>query len=166
MFIVSSRRWAGLPTSLLHSYDAAGILRLLAIASMTDITPKGRLEGKRGLVIHTRPWPEIIEHYRKHGGQAFLPMLRLVESIAASPASSEVFGATSMLGLLLSDTPNFRGGDSTLQVSYDSAAHQFLFRHKTFSGHDDQKICAESEVLETLRLFLRMKYGVLFEPAG
>jgi len=85
-----------------------------------------------------------------------LPMLRLVESLAASPASSEIFGATSMFDLLLSDNRDFRGGDSTLCVSYDLAARQFQFRHRTFSGHDDQKSCAESEALQTLRLFLRM----------
>ena len=133
---------------------------------MTDITPKSRLEGQRGHLVHTRAWPDIIEHYRKHGGSSLLPMLRLVESLAASPASSEIFGATSMFDLLLSDNRDFRGGDSTLCVSYNVAARQFQFRHRTFSGHDDQKSCAESEALQTLRLFLRMKYGVLYELAG
>ncbi len=131
---------------------------------MTDITPKVRLEGQRGHVVHTRPWLEIVEHYRKQGGQPLLPMLRLVEAIAASRASNDIFGATSMFTLLLSDTPDFRGGDSTLQVSYNPAAQQFLFHHRTFSGHDDHKICAEPEALQTLRLFLRMKYGLLYEP--
>src|SRR4051794_2447690 len=98
---------------------------------MNEITPKGRLEGQRGHVIHTRPWPDIVEHYRKNGGSSFLPMLKLVESLAASSASSEIFGATSMFDLLLSDTRDFRGGDSTLCVSYDAAARQFQFRHRT-----------------------------------
>jgi len=132
---------------------------------MTDITPKSRLEGQRGYVIHTRPWPEIIEHYKKHGGSAFTPMLRLVESLVTSPASSQVFGATSMFDLLLSDSHDFRAGDTTLRVSYHPREHQFEFSHRTFSGHDDHKTCTESEASQTLRLFLRVKYGVLYDPA-
>ena len=134
---------------------------------MTDITPKTRPEGQRGHVIHTRPWADIVEHYRKHGGSALKPMLRLVEAIASSPVSTQLFAATSMFDLLLSDCVNFRIGDSTLHISYRSSENQFEFRHISFSGHDDQKVCAEPEMLQTLRLFLRLKYGVLFEiPAA
>jgi hypothetical protein len=128
---------------------------------MTDITPKTRLEGQRGYVIHTRPWEAIAEHYRKH--DALAPMLHLVESIASSPVSSQLFAGTSMFDLLLSDTTDFRIGDSTLRISFRPSERQFEFRHTSFSGHDDQKVCAESEALSTLRLFLRLKYGVLFE---
>jgi hypothetical protein len=128
---------------------------------MTDITPKTRLEGQRGYVIHTRPWEAIVEHYRKL--DALAPMLRLVESIASSPVSSQLFAGTSMSDLLLSDSADFRIGDSTLRIRYHSSNQQFDFRHTSFSGNDDQKVCAESEALQTLRLFLRLKYGVLFE---
>src|SRR5258707_754958 len=101
---------------------------------MKETTPASRLKGQRGYVIQTQPWPDIIEHYRKHGGLALTPILRLVQSFAASSVSAEIFGATSMFDLLLSDSADFRSGDSTLQICYDSAAQQFKFRHMTFSG--------------------------------
>jgi len=69
-------------------------------------------------------------------------------------------------GIALSDTPDFRSTDSTLEIDYYSAPRHFEFRHRTFSGHDDRKMVAETEVLETLRLFLKYKYGILFEIAG
>ena len=132
---------------------------------MTDITPKTRLEGQRGYVIHTQSWAVIAKHYASH--VAFAPMLHLVEALASSPVSTQLFAATSMFDLLLSDCADFRIGDSTLHISYRPSQHQFKFRHTSFSGHDDQRVCAEPEALQTLRLFLRLKYGVLFEiPAA
>lgn len=128
---------------------------------MTDNTPKTRLEGQRGYVIHTRPWPDIIERYR--GVAPFAPMLRFVESVAAAPASTQLFAATSMFDLLVSDSPDFRSGDSTLCIAYHPSDATFQFRHRSYSGHDDEKSCSESEALETFRLFVRLKFGVLYE---
>jgi hypothetical protein len=133
---------------------------------MTDITPKTRLEGQRGHVIHTRSWDALVEFYRDLISKRwpFLPMLRLVEAMAVSPAATQIHGATSMADLLLSACEDFRIGDSTLRVSYRPDERRFYFYHHSFSGHDDQKTCTEAEVMQTLRLFLRLKYGVLFEP--
>jgi hypothetical protein len=128
---------------------------------MTEITPKTRLEGQRGQVIHTQPWPEIIEHY--HNAASFAPMRRLVEAIASSPAGTELYGANSTFDLLLSDCQDFRFGDSTLCIAYRPSEHVFEFRHHCFSGHDDKKTCPECEAFQTLRLFLELKYGVPFE---
>jgi len=123
------------------------------------------MEGQRGFVIRTRPWEAIADHYRKHDGHA--PMLHLVEAIASSPVSGQLFAGTSMADLLLSDSADFRIGDSTLHISYRRGDRHFEFRHTSFSGHDDSTVCAESEALPKLRLFLRLKYGVLFEiPAA
>lgn len=132
---------------------------------MTDITPKTRLEGQRGHVIHTQPWPEIVERYR--GVASFAPMLRFVETVAALPVNTQLFPATSMFDLLVSDCADFRFGDSTLCISYRPSDGMFEFGHHSFSGHDDRKTCAEAEALETFRLFVRVKYGVLFDrPAA
>ena len=128
---------------------------------MTDITPKSRLEGQRGHVVHTRPWPLITDHYRERPGLE--PFVRLVEAIASSPVAPQLFGATSMDDLLLSDCQDFRGGDTTLCISYRPTNHTFTFRHRSFSGRDDEKACAESEAFQTLSLFLKLKYGILFE---
>lgn len=136
---------------------------------MTDITPKTRLEGQRGYVIRTRPWDVLVEFYREliSKGWAFIPMLRLVEAIATSPAAAQLHGATSHSDLLLSDCADFRSGDSTLSVVYEPSDRTFRFHHRSFSSHDDEKTCTEAEALQTLRLFLRLKYGVLLEtPAA
>ena len=132
---------------------------------MTDITPKTRLEGQRGYVIHTRSWDAIVEFYRDLISKSwpFLPMLRVVEAIAVSPAAAQIHGATSHSDLLLSDCADFRSGDSTLSIVYQPNDRTFHFHHRSFSSHDDQKTCTEAGALTTLRLFLRLKYGVLFE---
>ena len=132
---------------------------------MTEITPKNRGEGQRGYIIHTRSWERLIDFYRDliSKGQPHLSMLRIVEAIAHSSVSEQLHGATSMDTLLLSDCPNFRSGDSTLRISYHPDKHLLHFEHHSFSGRDDRKSCAESEAMQTLRLFLRLKYGVLFE---
>ena len=132
---------------------------------MTDITPKTRLDGQRGYVVHTRSWDVIAEFYRDliSKGWPFLPMLRVVEAIAISPAAAQIHGATSHSDLLMSDSTEFRSGDSTLSIVYRPSNRTFHFRHQSFSSHDDEKNCTETEALATLRLFLRLKYGVLFE---
>ncbi len=136
---------------------------------MTDDTPKTRLEGQRGYVIRTRSWEAIVEFYRDLISKRwpFLPMLRVVEAIAASPAAAQIHGATSHSDLLLSDCADFRSGDSTLEIVYEPSDRTFRFHHRSFSSRDDEKTCTEAEALQTLRLFLRLKYGVLFEiPAA
>jgi hypothetical protein len=132
---------------------------------MTDITPKRTSEPWRSYVMHTRPWDAIAAFYRglvAHGW-AMEPMLRVVEVIAASPIAADIHGATSHEELALSDCPDFRVGDSTLRILYQPSERVFRFRHRSFSGHDDEKTCSEAEALQTLRLFLKIKYGNLFE---
>jgi len=68
-----------------------------------------------------------------------------------------------MLDLYISDCEDFRAGDGVLHICYRPAEHRFEFYHRAFSGHHDQEICSEAEVFQTLRLFLRLKYGVLYE---
>lgn len=128
---------------------------------MADITPNTRFDGQRGHSVRTRPWLEIAEHFRKV--PSFAAMLRFVQAVAALPVSEQLFLATSMFDLQVSDCANFRVGDSTLHISYHPSDGNFTFRHHSFSGHDDQKTCPESEALETFRLFVQVKYGILFE---
>jgi hypothetical protein len=91
-------------------------------------------------------------------------MLRVVEAIAASPAVSKIHGATSMDTLILSDGEDFATAHSTLQITYQFDERTFHFHHHdNESGQDDGKICSEAEGMQTLRLFLRLKYGILFE---
>src|SRR5688500_7223405 len=131
----------------------------MAGSRMTDITPKTRLEGQRGHVIHTSSWESLVDFYRDRiaHGLRLEPMLHLVAAIGASPIAPQLFGATSMFDLMLSDCADFRFGDSTLCIAYTPSDRVFEFRHHTFSGHDDHKTCGESESLQMLRLFLRLK---------
>lgn len=48
-----------------------------------------------------------------------------------------------------------------LRISYCPEKREFEFRHASFSGRDDQKVCSEAEAMQTLKLFLRLKYGAL-----
>jgi hypothetical protein len=132
---------------------------------MTDITPKRTPGAWRSYVMHTRPWDVIADFYRDliAQGWSMAPMLHVIEVIAASPVAAQIHGATSHEEIALSDCPDFRVGDSTLRILYQPQERTFRFRHHSFSGHDDEKICSEAEALQTLRLFLKLKYGILFE---
>jgi hypothetical protein len=70
-----------------------------------------------------------------------------------------------MFDLLVSDCSEFHRGDSTLRIHYEPADRIFAFQHVSFSGHNDARTCSEPEALQTLSLFLKLKYGVLLEPA-
>lgn len=90
-------------------------------------------------------------------------MLQLVESVAAASASALLFPAPSMFDLDVSDGPNFYVGDSTLRVTFHPERATFRFRHHSFSGHDDSKVCLELEAAETFWLFIRVKFGILYQ---
>ena len=95
------------------------------------------------------------------------PLHRLVAVLAASPVSASLFGRITWHGIALSDTPDFRSTDNTLEIDFYPGGRHFEFRHRTFAGHDDRRMVTESEALETLRLFLKYKYAVLLEiPAA
>src|SRR4029077_1623642 len=104
---------------------------------MTDITPKTRLEGQRGHVIHTRSWDTIIEFYRDLISKRwpFLPMLWLLPAAAPEPVYSQIRAAPSLSDLLLSDGADFRSGDSTLKIVYEPSDRTFHFHHRSFSSH-------------------------------
>jgi hypothetical protein len=105
-------------------------------------------------------YQELIEKYH----WKYEPMLNLVEAIAASPVAKELYPTTSMSHLLITDTEQFFRGDNVLVIVYDSDKHRFEFEHQTQSGKNDKKSCDEGEAMQTLRLFLKYKFGVLFNP--
>jgi hypothetical protein len=134
-------------------------------ALMTEIALRHDWEAWRSYVHHTRPWSDTARFYQERvaAGLQLQPLLQLVESIAASPVSGQIFGGTSMFDLLISDCEDFRTGEGVLHVIYRPGEHQFEFHHRAFSGQHDKKVCTEAEALQTLRLFLRVKFGVLYE---
>jgi hypothetical protein len=42
--------------------------------------------------------------------------------------------------------------------------NQFKFEHCSLAGKNDEKKCGEAEALQTLSLFIKYKFGVLFNP--
>ena len=91
-------------------------------------------------------------------------MLDLVELLANSSAACELFPTTSMGTLLIADNEQFRRNDNVLHVSYDAVKQEFHFEHQTLSGKNDKRICSKEDGLQTLKLFLKYKFGVLFDP--
>jgi hypothetical protein len=137
---------------------------------MREITPPRSERLKRQVAGQAMTWPQVIEWYReviaKHHWQ-FDTMLNLVERIARSPAASTLFPTLSMGRLLITDNSTFYWDDNVLIISYDQSSREFEFEHRTLARHNDRKICGESEVVQTLDLFLRYKYGVLLQtPAA
>ena len=149
----------------MHRESAVSLVSFGGIERMVEIALRHDWEAWRGYVHHTRPWSDIVNFYQERiaTGLPFQPLLQLVEFIASSRASSQIFGGTSMFDLLISDHEDFRTCDGVLHVMYRPSMHQFEFHHRAFSGHHDEKVCPEGEALLTLRLFLRLKYGVLCE---
>jgi hypothetical protein len=132
---------------------------------MNEMALRHDWEAWRGHAHHARPWPAIVKFYQERiaDGIPLQPLLQLVESVSQSSVANQIFAATSMSTLLISDTEDFRAGDGVLRVMYHPEKKSFEFHHRAFSGLHDKKICPEAEALPTLRLFLRLKYGILFE---
>jgi hypothetical protein len=140
---------------------------------VTDITPKREREAWRGVVVKTQSWSEIVAVWTDlaEAMPKLTPLHNFVSDLAASPAASVLFAATLKHGdgpgIAFSDSPDFRSTDGVLEVRYFLGGEHFEFKHRTFSGHDDHKIVQASEAIETLRLFLRYKFGILLEgPAA
>jgi hypothetical protein len=140
---------------------------------VTDITPKREREAWRGIVIKTQPWSEILDNWAWYAKEMprFKPLHEFISALAASPVASTLFAANLKHGdgpgIAFSDSPDFRSTDGVLEVRYFVGPEHFEFRHRTFSGRDDHKIVHASEAIETLRLFLKYKFGILLEgPVG
>ena len=91
-------------------------------------------------------------------------MLNLIEKLAVSSVAKELYPHTSMATLVITDDEQFYFNDNLLSINYNSKTREFDFEHRTLSGKNDKKTCQEAEALQTLSLFLKYKFGVLFEP--
>jgi hypothetical protein len=138
----------------------------MAVLKQIKFPQKGVRRGSGG---HAVPWEKIVKHYTdcvEKYNLHYEPMLRLAESLATSSIASELFPHTSMHTLLITDNEQFYHDDNELRISYDSQNHKFKFEHRTLSGKNDKKICSESEAFQTLSLFLKYKFGILFNQSG
>jgi hypothetical protein len=126
------------------------------------LRPKDIRQSRGGRAV---PWENIVKHYKLCIGHwRCEPMLHLIESLAASTVANELFPTTSMHTLLITDNEQFYHDDNMLFISYDPEKQKFQFEHRTLSGKNDKRICDEAEVFQTLSLFLKYKFGVLFSP--
>lgn len=137
----------------------------MAVLKQIKMPPKGVRRGSGG---HAVPWEKIVKHYRdciEEYHWRYEPMLRLVESLAASPFASELFPHTSHHTLLITDNEQFHRDDNELLISYDSQNRKFEFEHRTLSNKNDKQICGEEAAFQTLSLFLKYKFGILFNQS-
>src|SRR3954462_14310617 len=103
---------------------------------------------------------EIIRDLESAGQSPHLP---LVQFIANSEYSAELFGGVFLSGLLLSDSPDFEWGVHMLRIEHIQG--RFLFQYERGPGPGGFKDNLKKEVLpaeaiETLDLFLKVKYGL------
>ena len=107
----------------------------------------------------------VIEFYREHvaAGEPLQPLLHIVEFIAESPLANQLFAGTSKFDLLLFNAKDYLNADGVLQIAYRPQIHEFNFHYADFSGQAETKTCSEAEAFQTLRLYLGLKFGVLFK---
>ena len=108
-------------------------------------------------IVHTKPWAEIKSKLVANESQ-YLP---LVQFICDSDFSTEIFGGVFMSGLLISDSPDFQLGVHMLRVEGFNDGFKFIY-FRGPGGHKDDTVkqVPMSEAIETLDLFLKVKFGV------
>src|SRR5688572_14615397 len=100
---------------------------------MTDITPKRDREAWRGTPRTARPWADIVAYWADWVTEMpkLQPLHELVRTLASSPASSVLFGSVMTLadgtGIFVSDSPEFRSTDSTLEIRFFPGGGHFEF---------------------------------------
>lgn len=108
-------------------------------------------------IVHTKPWGELARTLAEDQS----PYLPLVQFIADADFCSQIYGGVFLSGLLISDSPDFHLGVHMLSVQSSGSGFSFSYTRGR-GGHKDDaaKGVPASEALETLDLFLRVKYGV------
>jgi hypothetical protein len=108
-------------------------------------------------IVHTKPWVEIARKLAEDQS----PYLPLVQFISDSDFSSEICGGVFLSGLLISDSPDFQLGVHMLRVQSSGSGFSFSYTRGRGGRKDDAaKEVPASEAVETLNLFLKVKYGV------
>jgi hypothetical protein len=108
-------------------------------------------------IVTTKSWNEIAEKLARTQS----PYLPLVQFILDSDFASEIFGDVFLSGLLISDSPDFQWGKHMLRIENLGQVFKFSYERGP-GGHKDNttKEVPASKVIETLDLFLKVKFGV------
>lgn len=105
----------------------------------------------------TQPWDDIAKSYARSPSLA--PLCNLAAAVSRSPLRHAIYGARTMDGLIISQTPTyvFHGSQVLLvQVGRDETV-EFRFQ-------DYQKACSPGEAFETLRFLLVERLGWIAKP--
>lgn len=110
-------------------------------------------------IVNTTPWTEIADKLKAKANNS--PYLPLVQFIVDSDFSSEIHGGVFMSGLLISDCPDFQFGVHMLRVEETHSGFKCSYWRGP-GGHKDEstKKVPVSDAIETLDLFLKVKFGV------
>jgi hypothetical protein len=106
------------------------------------------------MIIPTKQWNTIAKFYSSPDWD-MLPMLKLVEEIAASSYAQGIYGATSMYTLLISQHQDFELDQNTLRVDFIKDNFTFTYRESPFSLENWQKECGQDEGFSTFEHVMR-----------
>ena len=106
------------------------------------------------MIILTKQWSKIAEFYSSPDWD-MLPMVKLVEEIVASSYAQEIYGATSMHTLLISQHQEFELDRNMLRVDFIKDRFTFTYRESPFSLEDWQKECRRDEGFSTFEHVMR-----------
>lgn len=110
-------------------------------------------------LVRTRRWPEIIDFYRSIPWAG--AMADLVEAIASSRHGAELYAATSMHTLLVTQTPEFKWEEGVLRIEPVIERHpprvtafRFEFAEAQYVGERWRHTYAPDEALAAFERFI------------
>ena len=111
--------------------------------------------------ITAHPWTKVRARVESHG-DAWLPLLRLLDWIREEQLEREIFAYTSMFDVVFTDRPVQRAGENSLAVSWNPQEKKMLFTYHRLDASTDvmRKEVSEGDSIETLREFFAYKFGV------
>ncbi len=97
--------------------------------------------------VKSQTWDKIADFYRDRveHGMDMLPMLRLVEEIAASRYAHGLHAITSMFTLCLSQHPDFEYGHNMLRIDFADGRFVFRYSESPYARKEWQKECGRGE---------------------
>jgi hypothetical protein len=114
--------------------------------------------------VKARPWPSILEFYRSISkstrGEWVIPMLELVEKIAAANFAQQLYPITSMHTLCISNLPEFDFEREMLRIDFDPKARQFKLEYQETCSplyKRWRKTCSPEQVFPSIVRFLKLK---------
>lgn len=114
--------------------------------------------------VKSRSWSELAQFYRgliQKSGWDMLPMLRLVEAIAASHYAQGLYATTSLAVLCVSQHSEFEFDQNMLRIEFAGGNFVFRYKESPHTWKEWKKECDASEgfatfehVMNRLRWFI------------